>query len=45
MDRPNSDVRPVRKDDPAVGLSKQIATLVIRTKTDSAGTSLLILRS
>ena len=45
LDSPNNDANPVFSDVPGDGLNKQIAMLVISTKTDSAGTSRLILRS
>ena len=45
FDNPNKEVIPVRKENPGNGLNKQIKMLVMRTKTDNAGTNLLILRS
>ena len=45
FDKPNNDVRPVRKDKVGIGMNKQIAMLIINTNTESAGTNLLILRS
>ena len=45
LENPNNDVRPVSKDVPGYGLKKQIAILVMKTKTERAGTNLLILRS
>ena len=45
LDNPNKEVSPVSKEKPGVGLNRQIAKLIISTKTESAGTNLLILRS
>ena len=45
LDNPNNDVRPVTRGMPGSGLNKQIAILVIRTKTDNAGINLFTLRS
>ncbi len=45
LESPNKEVAPVFKDVLGSGLNKQIVTLIINTKTDNAGTNLLIRRS
>ena len=45
FDNPNKEVMPVRKENIGFLLNKQIAILVIRTKTDNAGNNRLILLS
>ena len=45
LEKPNKEAKPVIKEIPGSGLNKQIAMLIINTKTESDGTNRLILLS